>query len=303
MNIDWRGVYAAITTPFTEKLGVDLPVLRRQVSWLVDEGCNGLVPLGSLGEASTLNADEKAIILDTILDEVGGRVPIVAGIAGLSTQEACTLAKVAEKAGCAGLMVLPPYVYRGDDREMEYHFEAVIGATALPCMLYNNPIAYGTDTLPERVEYLVRRHPNLVAIKESSTDVRRVTALKRLLGERLAIFCGVDDLIVEALEAGAIGWIAGLVDALPAESVRLYEHAIRGERKEAMELYDWFLPLLRLDTVPKFIQLIKLVQAEIGIGSARVRPPRLELEGAELHEALCLIRAALGDRPKLPQPA
>ncbi len=289
----WRGVFAAITTPFDEQLAVDHDALRRHVSWLVEAGCAGIVPLGSLGEGATLEADEKAAILRTVCAEVGARVPIVAGIAGTGAQQSCALAKMAEHAGCAGLMVLPPYVYHGDAREMEHHFDAVIAATALPCMLYNNPIAYGTDIRPEQVARLVTRHANLVAIKESSTDVRRVTALRRLLGDRLAIFCGVDDLIVEALDAGAVGWIAGLVDALPAQSVQLYELVIRGERAAALELYDWFLPLLRLDTAPKFVQLIKLVQAECGVGSARVRPPRLELEGAELADALRVIRSTL----------
>jgi 4-hydroxy-tetrahydrodipicolinate synthase len=193
-------------------------------------------------------------------------------------------------------MVLPPYVYRGDEREIEAHFQAVIAATPLPCMLYNNPIAYGSDVTPEQLARLARL-PNLEAVKESSADVRRISAIRALLGDRLRLFVGVDDLIVEGLQAGAEGWIAGLVNALPEESLQLFRLAQEGAREEARRLYEWFLPLLRLDVVPKFVQLIKLVQAEVGMGSARVRPPRLELAGAERASALALIRERLAQRP------
>ena len=196
-------------------------------------------------------------------------------------------------------MVLPPYVYAGDERETAAHFRAVISATALPCMLYNNPIAYRTDVGPAAIAELCAALPNLVAVKESTGDVRRVTAIRALLGDRVAVFVGVDDLILEGMQAGAVGWIAGLVDALPAESVRLFELAAAGRLDEARRLYDWFLPLLRLDTVPKFVQLIKLVQTEVGMGTPTVRPPRLELAGPELDAALSLIRACLGRRPDL----
>jgi 4-hydroxy-tetrahydrodipicolinate synthase len=196
-------------------------------------------------------------------------------------------------------MVLPPYVYRGDWRETRSHFEAVIGATDLPCMLYNNPVAYGTDVVPGQIRDLAAALPNLAAVKESSTDVRRITAIRSLLGDRLALLVGVDDLIVEGVEAGAEGWIAGLADALPEESVRLFDLARDGRVDEARALYDWFLPLLRLDTVPKFVQLIKLVQTETGLGSEPVRPPRLPLVGSEREEALTVIREALARRPHL----
>ena len=196
-------------------------------------------------------------------------------------------------------MVLPPYVYRGDWRETRAHFEAVIGATPLPCMLYNNPIAYGTDVLPEELRALAEALPNLVAVKESSADVRRVTAIGTLCGDRLAVLVGVDDLIVEGIQAGAVGWIAGLADALPGESVRLFELARDGRLAEAQDLYRWFLPLLRLDTVPKFVQLIKLVQAEVGLGSETVRPPRLQIIGDEREAAFEVIRTALRTRATL----
>ena len=295
----WHGVIPAITTPFREDLGIDFDFLGRHVDWLVRSGCTGIVALGSLGEGATLRADEKRLVLEACQRALGGRAPLVAGVAALSTAEAVELARVAEAAGCAGLMVLPPYVYRGDWRETEAHFRKVIEATRLSCMLYNNPIAYGTDVLPEQMAGLARDLPNLHAAKESSADVRRVTAIRAVLGDRLALFVGVDDLILEGIAAGAVGWIAGLVDALPFESVRLFELARAGRAEEARQLYEWFLPLLRLDTVPKFVQLIKLVQQEVGQGSERVRPPRLPLAGPERDAALALIRDCLARRPKL----
>jgi dihydrodipicolinate synthase/N-acetylneuraminate lyase len=295
----WRGVFPAITTPFGPDLTVDLPLLRRQVGWLIDQGCEGIVPLGSLGEGATLSFDEKGAVLAACREAADGRVPVVAGVAALSTAEASALARAAAASGCQGLMVLPPYVYVGDGRETAAHFQAVIGATPLPCMLYNNPIAYRTDVSPGELAQLCAELPNLEAVKESSGDVRRVTAIRALLGERIAVFMGVDDLILEGVQAGAVGWIAGLVDALPAESVRLFELAVAGRVEEARRLYDWFLPLLRLDTVPKFVQLIKLAQAEVGMGTPTVRPPRLQLAGPELEAAQTLIRDCLRRRPPL----
>jgi 4-hydroxy-tetrahydrodipicolinate synthase len=243
--------------------------------------------------------DEKLAVFRTCVRALDGRAPVVAGISALSTREAVELARHAADIGCRGLMVLPPYVYRGDWREMKAHVAAVFRATPLSCMLYNNPIAYGTDFLPEQIQELAAEHENLHAVKESSMDVRRVTAIRALVGDRLALFVGVDDLILEGIAMGAVGWIAGLANALPRESVRLFELARRGDWEQAFELYRWFLPLLRMDTVPKFVQLIKLVQQEVGMGNARVRPPRLELVGAELEHARAVIHAALRARPAL----
>jgi 4-hydroxy-tetrahydrodipicolinate synthase len=293
---DWVGVFPAITTPFHRDLTVDHNFLTAHVTWLLDAGCTGIVALGSLGEAATLSFQEKVEIVRTSVRAIGGRVPLVAGIAGLGTAECVALAREAERAGCDGLMVLPPYVYRGDWRETETHFSSVIAATRLSCMLYNNPIAYGTDVSAEQLEQLTR-HENLHAVKESSGDVRRITAVGERLGDRLNTFAGLDDMILESVPMGAVGWIAGLVNALPEESVRLFELARGGQFDEARALYDWFLPLLRLDTLPKFVQLIKLVQHEVGRGAATVRPPRLELEGSELDRARALIRNQLERRP------
>jgi dihydrodipicolinate synthase/N-acetylneuraminate lyase len=293
----WQGVIPAITTPFKPDLSVDADLLVKQVDALVRAGCTGVVALGSLGEGGSLSFDEKKAVLRLCREALAGRAPLVAGVAALTTAEAVRLAALAADAGSEGLMILPPYVYRGDWRETRAHFAAVIEETPLPCMLCNNPIAYGTDVLPEQMVDLAVSLPNFVAVKESSADVRRVNSLRTLLGDRLAIMVGVDDLILEGIQAGAVGWIAGLADALPAESVRLFDLAAAGRTAEARAIYDWFMPLLRLDTVPKFVQLIKLVQQETGLGSETVRPPRLPLEAPEREAVVGLVRYALARRP------
>jgi 4-hydroxy-tetrahydrodipicolinate synthase len=299
MQMNWRGVMPATTTAFDEDLNIDHAFVAKHASWLVDNDCTAIIAPGSLGESATLTLEEKLALWSTLVSAVGDRVPVVAAIASLSTAEAVALAQRAADAGCKGAMVLPPYVYRSDWREMKAHVEAVLRATQLSCMLYNNPVAYGTDFLPEQIRELAAEHENLAAVKESSTDVRRITWIKELTGDRLDISVGVDDAIVEGIAAGAVGWVAGLVNALPKESVELFNYARNGEHEKARELYYWFLPLLRMDTVPKFVQLIKLVQEEVGMGSARVRPPRLELIGEELEEARAVIRHALERRIEL----
>jgi dihydrodipicolinate synthase/N-acetylneuraminate lyase len=297
--MDWHGVMPAITTPFRDDLSVDADLLRREIEALVAAGCTGVVALGSLGEGASLSFDEKKALLRLCRETLGRRAALVTGVAALTTAEAVRLAELGAEAGCDGLMVLPPWVYLGDWRETRTHFETVVSATDLPCMLYNNPVAYGTDVLPEQIGELASSLPNLTAVKESSTDVARISTLRSLLADRLALFIGVDDLVLEGVRAGAVGWIAGLADALPAESVRLFELARAGRVEEARALNDWFLPLLRLDTVPKFVQLIKLVQAEVGLGAETVRPPRLPLVGEEREAALTLIRDSLDRRPAL----
>ena len=297
--MNWRGVLPATTTAFDENLNVDHDFVAKHAVWLIDNGCTGIVTPGSLGEGATLSVEEKVALWSTLVAAVGDRVPVVAAIASLSTAEAVLLAELAADVGCKGLMVLPPYVYRGDWREMKAHVDSVFRATNLSCMLYNNPIAYGTDFLPAQIRELAGQHENFAAVKESSTDVRRITWIRELIGDRLAILVGVDDAIVEGIAAGAVGWVAGLVNALPQESVDLFNYAVDGEHEKARELYNWFLPLLRMDTVPKFVQLIKLVQQEVGMGNARVRPPRLELVGAELEDAQRVIRHALETRIEL----
>ena len=299
MMVQCAGVMPAMTTAFKEDLSIDHEFVARHARWMVDAGATAIVTPGSLGEGATLGFEEKLALWKTCVGAVGARAPVVAAIAALSTAEAVALARGAAERGCHALMVLPPYVYRSDWREMKAHVAAVLHATRLSSMLYNNPIAYGTDFLPDQIEELAREHENFHAVKESSGDVRRVTAIRALVAERLAVFVGLDDAIVEGIAAGAVGWIAGLVNALPKESVALFQCARGGERTTAFEIYNWFLPLLRMDTLVKFVQLIKLVQHEVGMGSTRVRPPRLELAGAELEQARTVIRNALRTRPAL----
>jgi 4-hydroxy-tetrahydrodipicolinate synthase len=297
MSIEWHGVIPAITTPFHVDGSIDHEFFARHCSWLVDNGCTGIVALGSLGEGATLSFHEKVSILETAVEKLRNRAPVIAGISALSTAEAIKLAEAAHSAGCRGLMVLPPYVYVGDWREMRAHVAAILDATPLSCMLYNNPIAYHVDFLPEHVAQLVAEHFNLHAIKESSADVRRVAALRSALDDKISILCGVDDLIVEAAYAGATGWIAGLANAFPRESVELFELAQQGHQTAAFALYKWFLPLLRMDTVPKFVQLIKYAQELTAMGSGRVRPPRLELSSEEKEMVRTLVDQALSERP------
>jgi 4-hydroxy-tetrahydrodipicolinate synthase len=297
--MNWNGVMPAITTCFDEHLEVDHGFIARHCQWLLDNGCVGIVPLGSLGEGATLSFDEKVRVIKTCVKAVNRRAPVVASISALTTSRAVELAKEAADAGCDALMVLPPYVYQGDWREMKTHVAAVFRATPLACMLYNNPVAYGTDFLPQQIQELAAEFPNLESVKESSMDARRVAAIRALVGDRLEVFVGVDDAILEGIGVGAKGWIAGLANAMPRESVELFNAAVNCDHERAFELYRWFLPLLRMDTVPEFVQLIKLVQAEVGMGNPRVRPPRLELAGSKLEQTKKIIHDALKTRPQL----
>lgn len=295
----WTGVIPAITTNLTDDLSVDHAALAAHCRWMAESGCTGLVACGSLGEAATLSLEEKLAVLRTCVGATDGRLPVALGISALSTNEAVVLSRAAEKAGAQGLMVLPPYVYAGDEREMQAHVGAVMAATSLSCLLYNNPPAYRTDFLPAQVAALAEQHANLHAVKESSGDVKRITAIRRECGRRLEVLVGMDDAVVESVYAGATGWIAGLANAFPEESVALFDYAARGDKARAFALYAWFLPLLRLDTVPKFVQLIKWVQAEMGRGRPGVRPPRLPLAGADLEQVRAVLVEALRDRPEL----
>jgi 4-hydroxy-tetrahydrodipicolinate synthase len=287
-----------MTTAFDKRDRVDSEFMSRHATWMIDNGCSALIMLGSLGEAATLSAEEKVEILKNMVGTVKGRVPVVAAISALATRDAVAQAKAAEDAGCSGLMILPPYVYRGDWREMKHHIGSVLKASSLSSMLYNNPVAYGTDFTAEQIAELAAEYGHLHAVKESSTDVRRVTAIRAIIADRLTICVGVDDAIVEGIAAGATGWVAGLVNAFPRESVVLFEAAMSGNAKLAFEIYRWFLPLLRMDTVPKFVQLIKLAQQEAGVGNASVRAPRMELAGVELEEVRHVLKEAIANRPR-----
>jgi 1-pyrroline-4-hydroxy-2-carboxylate deaminase len=294
----WTGVIPAITTCFREDGQVDHEFLAQHCRWLVDNGCTGIVTPGSLAEGATLSFEEKRAVLQTCVGALKERGWVVAAVSSLATSESVAFAKAAAEIGCDGLMVLPPYVYVGDWAEMRAHVGAIFQATPLSCMLYNNPISYGTDFLPENIEELAGKFSNFQSVKESSMDVRRVSAIRALVGDRLDVFIGVDDAILEGIGVGATGWIAGLANAFPRESVDLLEYGREGKSREAFELYRWFLPLLRLDTIPKFVQLIKLVQQEVGVGNARVRAPRMELVGSELEATLRVIRHAIETRPQ-----
>jgi len=293
----WIGVMPAMTTCFDKALEVDHGFMTRHTQWLLANGCTGIVSLGSLGEAATLTFAEKEAILRNV-KAAAKDAPVVAAISALSTSEAVALAKAAEQAGCSGLMVLPPYVYRGDWRETEAHFSAVITATKLSCMLYNNPIAYGTDFLPEQVQELADE-PKFAAVKESTGDTRRINETLSLLGDRYQLLTGVDDLALESMVLGCSGWIAGLVVAFPRETVAIYRLVQERRIAEALEIYRWFLPLLHMDIGPKFVQNIKLVEHVVRGTSPMVRQPRLELVGAEADHVRAVASQGLSTRPDL----
>lgn len=298
MAIDWQGVFPAATTQFTTDQALDLEATARHVDALIKAGVHGLVMLGTVGENCSLLAEEKREVLKATVEAAAGRVPVLSGVAECSTSLACRYAGDAEKIGLDGLMVLPAMVYKSDPRETMAHYRAVAQASDLPVMCYNNPVTYGIDITPDMFAELADE-PTLLAIKESSDDVRRITDLVNRCGERYTLFCGVDDLIVESLLLGATGWVAGLVNAFPVESVRLYELARAGRWEEARSLYRWFMPLLHLDCHVKLVQYIKLAQAMAGMGSETLRAPRLTLEGEERQRIMAIIQAGLDARPRL----
>lgn len=298
MMVEWRGVFPAATTQFRTDQSLDLEATNAHLEALIAAGCQGLVMLGTLGENTSLDPQEKRDVLKAALDTAAGRVPVLAGVAECSTDQACRFAADAQEIGLNGLMVLPAMVYKGDARETLTHYRAVARASDLPIMCYNNPVSYGVDITPEMFADLADE-PTLVAIKESSDDPRRITDLVNLCGERYVLFCGVDDLVVESVLLGAVGWVAGLVNAFPEESVRLFDLSATGQWDEARDLYRWFMPLLHLDTHFKLVQYIKLAQAMAGLGSETLRAPRLSLEGEERERIMAVIQAGLDARPRL----
>lgn len=298
MASPWKGVYPAVTTQFTDDDSVDVGATVRHCEALVDAGCHGLVMLGTLGEGTSLERAEKLILLEGVRDALGERVPILTGIAEYTTSGACEMADAAAELDLDGLMVLPAMVYKSDRRETLAHYRTIARATDLPIMVYNNPVSYGVDITPEMFAELADEE-TLVAIKESSDDVRRVTDIVNAVGDRYTIFCGVDDLALEAILMGAEGWVAGLVNAFPCETVAIWDLATSGRLDEAREIYRWFVPMLHLDTDVKLVQYIKLAVAEVGLGSETVRPPRLALEGAERERVLEVIRQGIATRPDL----
>jgi len=283
-------------TPFSPDDTVDLPLFDRNLDALLTAGVDGVILAGSLGEASTLTTAEKEALVARARERCNGQVPVILNVAEASTREAVAQARLGEAWGADGLMLLPPMRYRSDDRETVRHFQAVADATRLPIMIYNNPVDYGIRITVDMFAELVR-HDNITAVKESTRDVTNVTRLRNRFGDRLRILCGVDTLALEELLLGADGWVAGLVDAFPRETLAIYRLARAGRIAEAVAIYRWFMPLLELDTHPKLVQYIKLASAECGYGTELCRPPRLTLVGEERERVLKLIRAAIATRP------
>jgi len=297
-SVDWKGVYPALMTEFKEDGTLDLEGTQRHIQACLDAGVHGLIMLGTLGESLSMTSAEKSAVRRAAVEAVAGRVPVLSGIAEYTTPFAIEQLRQAKEDGCDGVMVLPPMVYKTDARETLTHFQTVAESSPLPIMIYNNPVTYGVDMKPEGFAELAAKE-SVVAIKESSDDPRRITDLKNAVGERFILFCGVDDLILESLMLGATGWVAGLVNAFPKESVRLYELALAGDYAAALPLYRWFMPLLHLDTDVKLVHYIKLANAKTGMGSEWTRAPRLPLVGEERAFVEGVIDKALAERPNL----
>ncbi|HZP21495.1 MAG TPA: dihydrodipicolinate synthase family protein [Bauldia sp.] len=296
----WRGVYSAITTKLDPSEEVDLAAVRADVRFQIDGGVHGIVCCGSLGEASTLSADEKIAIAQAVKEEAAGRVPVILTIAEDSTRAAARLAERAAALDLDGLMVLPAMRYVSTPRETIRHFRTLARASDLGIMVYNNPVAYSVDITPPMFAEIADEK-RFVAIKESSADIRRISDIVNLVGDRYAIFTGVDDLALESLVLGAVGWVAGLVCAFPKETVAIHDLVNAGRLKEAREIYRWFMPLLHLDVSHRFVQNIKVVEQMVRGTATTVRAPRLELEGEELARVKSLVAAAMKNRPNLAQ--
>ncbi len=299
MTVNWKGVFPAITTQFRPDYSLDVDATARHLETLIQAGIHGVVLLGTVGENTALEYEEKLTVVREMKRAAAGRVPVLTGVAEYTTALGCRYARDVEKIGIDGLMVLPGMVYKSDERESLRHFRTIAGATGLPILIYNNPVSYGVDVPPAAFARLADV-ANIVAIKESSENVRRITDLVNLVGTRYILFAGVDDLVLESVLLGAQGWISGLVNAFPRENRALWELAKSGRWDEARALYRWYTPLLHLDTRVKLVQYIKLAMAETGLGSETVRPPRLPVEGAEREEILAIIRQAISTRPEFP---
>jgi 4-hydroxy-tetrahydrodipicolinate synthase len=300
MKFSWQGVFPALLTPFTENDELDLDMFEKNLNAQIDAGIDGIILGGTLGEASILTTAEKEKLVKFAVEKLAGKMPVIINIAEGSTREALQQAAYAKAWGASGLMLLPPMRYKSDHRETVEYFTTIANATDLPIMIYNNPVDYKIEVTLEMFAELVNC-PNIQAVKESTRDVTNVTRLKNKFGDRIKILCGVDTLALEELCLGADGWVAGLVDAFPHETVAIYKLAKAGRIKEATEIYRWFMPLLELDIHPKLVQYIKLAATEAGIGSEYVRAPRLTLIGEERDRVLGIIRNGISKRPVLPE--
>jgi dihydrodipicolinate synthase/N-acetylneuraminate lyase len=297
-QIDWRGVFPAVTTQLKQDQSLDLDATARHLEVLIDSGVTGLVLCGSLGENQCLAPDEKRAVVRRAVEVAAGRVPVLSGVAEMSTAAAVQYVRDLESLGADGAMVLPAMVYKADRAETLAHFRTVATSTRLPILIYNNPVGYTVDITPSMLAELSDLH-NLQAIKESSADTSRITDIVNEVGDRYAIFAGVDTLALESAMLGAVGWIAGVGLAFPYENQRLWDLAMAGEWEKARDIYRWFMPLLRLDLGPHFVQKIKLALQETGLGTEWVRAPRLTLSGAERDEVLAIIRTGIANRPTL----
>lgn len=295
----WEGVYPALLTPFTKNDTIDLEMFKLNLNAQLDTGIDGIVMGGSLGEASTLLNSEKLELLRYAKEVMNRPVPVIINIAEQSTKVAIETANDAEANGADGLMLLPPMRYKADDRETLEYFKAIAGATALPIMIYNNPYDYKIEVTLDMFDQLAKI-PTILSVKESTRDVSNVTRMKNRFGDRFKILCGVDTLALEELALGADGWVGGLVDAFPAETVAIYKLMKLGRYKEALDIYRWFLPLLELDIHSKLVQYIKLAATQTGISTPYVRAPRLMLEGQEKETVLSIINKGIATRPTLP---
>lgn len=298
----WAGVFPAVTTQFKSDESLDLPATQREIEALLKAGMNGLIMLGTCGENCSLQPEEKRAVLRAAKEVANGRVPVLSGVSEFTTAAAMQYAKDAEAIGIDGLMVLPGMVYKSDPRETLQHFTRVANASGLPVMVYNNPLVYGVDIRPEAFAAYASVK-NIVAIKESSDDPRRITDLHNETGSRFKIFAGVDDLVLESAVAGIDGWVSGLSDVFPDEAVALWALCKAGRYEEARAIYRWFMPLLHLDTEIKLVQHIKLGQQIVGLGSETVRGPRLQLDGDERRRVIGLYETALANRPQLKRAA
>lgn len=296
-NVRWQGVFPAVTSKFHADETLDFEAMRKHFGFLIDNGVHGLVTCGSLGEASTLTLEEKLAVTRCAVEVSGGRIPVLANVSETSTREALRFIKAAVELGVDGFMLMPSLIYVADAREAMQSIRTLAEAAAKPCMIYNNPVAYRVDLKPEHMAELADCQW-LVAIKESSDDIRRVTDLRNRLGDRFQLFIGVDDMSFEALALGADGLLAGLVTAFPRETVALYDLMKAGKWQEALALYQWFTPLLHLDVSTKLVQNIKLAETLAGVGNEHVRRPRLPLVGAERERCAGIIEAALAKRPR-----
>lgn len=298
MQVTWQGIYPASTTQFNADQSLNIKATLEHVEKMIAAGMHGMIMLGSVGENTALEYTEKLEVLKATVAHVKGRIPVVTGVAETTTRLACRFAEDARKAGVDGLMVLPAMIYKADPRETMTHFRSVARATDLPILVYNNPPAYGVDITPRMFEELADEK-TLVAIKESSDNVRRITDIKNLCGDRYIIMSGVDDLVLESVLLGSVGWVSGLVNAFPRETKRMWDLATAGNWAEALKIYRWYTPLLHLDTHVKLVQYIKLAAAECGYGTETTRAPRLSIVGREREEILAIIHKAKATAPEL----